>query len=168
MIRIPEVLVICEGVQLGVLKTQVALAIAREKGLDLVEVAPTSRPPVCKILDYGQFKYEEKKKKKDARTKQTKVELKEMMFRPKTDSHDLDFKTKHVRRFLEAGNKCKMVVRFRGRERAHPNVGRDLLLHVADQLKDIAEILQSPSIEGPKMSLTLGPRAGVIRQTTSG
>lgn len=146
------------------MKTQIALAIAREKGLDLVEVAPTSRPPVCKILDYGQFKYEEKKRKKETRSKQTRVETKEMKFRPKTDRHDLDFKTKHVRRFLESGNKCKLVVQFRGRERAHPEVGRTLLLQVAKGLEDVAEISQGPLSEGPRMILMLAPRIGVLKQ----
>lgn len=150
------------------MKTQIALAIAREKGLDLVEVAPTSRPPVCKILDYGQFKYEEKKRKKEAKAKQSKVEIKEMKFRPKTDTHDLEFKTKHVRRFLEEGNKCKLVVQFRGRERAHPEVGRALLNQVCDGLTDIAEVSQGPLMEGSRMILMLAPRVGVLRRESVG
>lgn len=150
------------------MKTQIALAIAREKGLDLVEVAPTSRPPVCKILDYGQFKYEEKKRKKEAKSKQSKVEIKEMKFRPKTDSHDLDFKTKHVRRFLEEGNKCRLVVQFRGRERAHPEVGEGLLKQISEGLIDIAEATQRPIMEGSRMILMLTPRVGVLRRESAG
>jgi translation initiation factor IF-3 len=149
------------------MRTQIALAIAREKGLDLVEVAPTSRPPVCKILDYGQYKYEEKKRKKETKAKQSKVEVKEMKFRPKTDSHDLDFKTKHVRRFLEKGNKCKLVVQFRGRERAHPDVGRALLAQIVEELEDVAEVSQSPTMEGPRMILVLAPRVGVLKREGS-
>jgi translation initiation factor IF-3 len=151
------------------MKTQVALAIAREKGLDLVEVAPTSRPPVCKILDYGQYKYEEKKRKKEAKAKQSKVEIKEMKFRPKTDSHDLDFKTKHVRRFLEEGNKCKLVVQFRGRERAHPEVGEALLVAISESLDDVGEVTsRRPLMEGSRMILMLAPRVGVLRRESTG
>jgi len=146
------------------MRTTVALAIAEKKGLDLVEVSPNSRPPVCKILDYGKFKYDEAKRKKDAKAKTSKVEVKEMKFRPKTDAHDLEFKTKHVRRFLEAGNKCKLVVQMRGRERAHPRIGRELLLSIADQMSDIAEFTQPPSQDSGRVIMTLAPRAGVTRQ----
>jgi translation initiation factor IF-3 len=150
------------------METRAALALAQEKGLDLVEVAANRRPPVCKILDYGKFKYDEKKKARDAKAKQSKIEVKEMKFRPKTDTHDMEFKCRHVRRFLEQGNKCKLVMFFRGRERAHKNLGADLLLSVAEEMKDIADISQRPTSEGNKMFLMLSPRAGVIRRESTG
>ena len=119
-IRVPEIRVIgAEGEMLGVLNTDEARRMARGLDLDLVEVNPKAMPPVCKIMDFGKFKYEEKKRQSDARKRQTQIELKEIKLRPKTDDHDLDFKTKHVRRFLEEGNKVKLTVRFRGREKSH-------------------------------------------------
>ena len=123
-IRISPIRVIDnDGTQLGVMPTKKALAIAERQGLDLVEVAPNSRPPVCKIIDYGKWKYEEKKKKNEAKKKAAKTETKQIKFRPKTDSHDLDFKTKNARKFLEEGYKVQFEVRFRGRENAHPDTG---------------------------------------------
>lgn len=117
-IRITPVLVIRDGEKLGILETRQAIAIAEEAGLDLVEVSPNVRPPVCKILDYGKLKYDEKKKAKEYKAAQSTVLTKEMKFSPKTEGHDKDFKTKHVQRFLEEGNRCLLVVQFRGRERA--------------------------------------------------
>jgi translation initiation factor IF-3 len=149
------------------MKTQDALALAQDKGLDLVEVSPNARPPVCKILDYGKFKYEEKKKAKEKRASQTRIETKEMKFRPKTDSHDMDFKCRHVEKFLNAGNKCRLIVFFKGRERAHPDVGRKVLDSVVERFADIAEITQKPMMDGNKMALTLSPRSGVIRRAAS-
>ena len=116
------------------------------------------RPPVCKILDFGKLKYDEKKKAKEAKANQTTVLTKEIKFRPKTDTHDLEFKTNHVRRFLEDGNRCLLVVTFKGRERVHPNVGRELLLGVAETLGDLAECSGNPALDGNKMTMTLSPK----------
>src|SRR6185369_10383153 len=125
-IRVPEVRVVVEdgGIMLGVMSTQQALREAEERGLDLVEVNPKATPPVCKILDFGKFKYEEKKRAREAKRKQTVVEVKEIKLRPKTDDHDLDVKLRAARRFIESGNKVKFTVRFRGREIAHPDRAR--------------------------------------------
>ena len=127
-IRVPEVRVIdADGAMLGVLQTHEALRMAQEQGLDLVEVNPKAEPPVCKILDFGKYKYEEKKKAAEAKRKQTVVEIKEIKLRPKTDDHDIDFKIKAARRFLEAGHKVKFTVRFRGREITHPEKAQEQL-----------------------------------------
>src|SRR5882757_3964093 len=127
-IRVPEVRVIdADGSMLGVLQTHEAMRLAQEQGLDLVEVNPKAEPPVCKILDFGKYKYEEKKKAGEAKRKQTVVEIKEIKLRPKTDDHDITFKTKAARRFLEAGHKVKFTVRFRGREITHPEKAQEQL-----------------------------------------
>jgi len=157
-IRITPVLVIRDGEKLGILETRQAIAIAKEAGLDLVEVSPNVRPPVCKILDYGKLKYDEKKKAKEYKATQTTVLTKEMKFRPKTEGHDKDFKTKHVQRFLEEGNRCLLVVQFRGRERAHPHVGEALLLEIAEVLSDVAEVTNKPAMEGGKIVMLLSPK----------
>jgi translation initiation factor IF-3 len=157
-----------DGDQLGVMETNKALALAKEKGLDLVEVSGNTRPPICKILDYGKFKYDEKKKAKEKRANSTKIETKEMKFRPKTDSHDMDFKCRHVGKFLTEGNRCKLVVFFKGRERAHPRVGNDLLMRVAERFEDIAEVTQSPSMEGNRMTMMLAPRPKAPAKEASG
>ncbi len=166
-IRIPQIRVIYEGEQLGIMRTQEALELALDKGLDLVEISPNARPPVCKILDYGKFKYDEKKKAKENRAGSTKIETKEMKFRPKTDDHDLDFKCKHIEKFLSSGNKCRLVVFFKGRERVHPKVGRKLLDGVAARFEEIADIAQQPVMEGNRMSMMLIPKSGVIRRVSS-
>lgn len=157
-IRITPVLVIREGEKLGIMETRKAVALARELNLDLVEVSPNARPPVCKILDYGKLKYDEKKKAKEYKASQTTVLTKEMKFRPKTEGHDRDFKTKHVQRFLEDGNRCLLVVQFRGRERSHPHVAEALLLEVAEALSSISEITNKPTMEGGKMVMLLSPK----------
>lgn len=146
------------------METRDALALAEEKGLDLVEVAANRRPPVCKLIDYGKFKYDEKKKAKERKHKQTRIEVKEMKFRPKTDKHDMDFKCAHVRRFLEEGNRCKLVLFFRGREHAHKHIGAEVLYAVADRMKDIADVSSRPSTEGNRMTMVLSPRAGVVKK----
>ena len=146
------------------METRDALALAEEKGLDLVEVAANRRPPVCKLIDYGKFKYDEKKRAKERKHKQTKIEVKEMKFRPKTDKHDMDFKCAHVRRFLEEGNRCKLVLFFRGREHAHKNIGAEVLYAVADRMKDIADVSSRPATEGNRMTMVLSPRAGAIKR----
>ena len=153
-----------DGDQLGIVPTEQALERARDHGLDLVEVAPTSRPPVCRILDYGKYKYELAKKDRLAKKKQHSFQLKEMRYRPKIDQHDFDFKTKHVREFLEAGSKVKAFVMFRGREMAHTEFGRKILDRVAEELKDIAHIETVPKLEGRTMTMILGPNPDVLKK----
>ncbi|HET9751800.1 MAG TPA: translation initiation factor IF-3 [Myxococcales bacterium] len=146
-----------EGEQLGVLPLEVALAKAAEFGLDLVEVSPMAKPPVCKIMDYGKFKYETKKKANEAKKKQTVVKLKEVKFRPKTEEHDYGFKTKAIREFLEEGNKARCTVMFRGREITHREIGQAILTRIAQDLKDIAVVEQSPRLEGRILFMILAP-----------
>ncbi len=147
--------------------TREALRLAEEKGLDLVEISPNSRPPVCKIMDYGRFKYEEAKKKRQAKKKATVLELKEIKFRPKTDQHDLAFKTRHVRRFLEEGNKCRLVIIFRGREITHPQTGVAVLNKVVEKIKDIGIVDSPPVMEGRRMVMVVGPLGGVVRRAAT-
>jgi translation initiation factor IF-3 len=156
--------VIYEDEQLGILSRDEALRVAQEKGLDLVEIAARSNPPVCRIMDYGRFKYEQSKKQKAAKKHASTIEVKEVKFRPKTDQHDLDFKVKHVRRFLEEGNKCRLVVIFRGREVTHPETGVAVLDKVIARTSDIAQIDMKPTLEGKRMTMVLGPKAGVVRR----
>ncbi|MDO8672664.1 MAG: translation initiation factor IF-3 [Dehalococcoidia bacterium] len=159
-IRAREVRVIGEaGEQLGVMPVPQALQMARERNADLVEVAPTSVPPVCRILDFGKFKYEQTKKEREARKNQKIVLLKEVRMRPNIDEHDVEFKTKAVRKFLEEGDKVKITVLFRGRYLAHPHLGRDLLDKVAVELKSTAIIEKPTSMEGRNMTLILAPAA---------
>lgn len=146
---------------LGVLPTHEALRLAREADLDLVEVNPKGVPPVCKIMDFGKFKYEEKKKESDARKRQVQVELKEVKLRPKTDDHDLEVKVKHIRRFLGDGNKVKVTCRFRGREITHPETAEVQLLHIIDATKDIALVEQTPRMEAKTMTILLSPKAEI-------
>ena len=158
-IRVPEVRVIGpDGAQLGIMDTADAKRLAREKDLDLVEVNPKAMPPVCKVMDYGKFKYEDAKKKRQARKAQVHVELKEVKLRPKTDDHDLEFKVKHARRFLEAGNKVKITCRFRGREITHPETARRQLTFVTEQCQDLGQIEQPPRMEGRTMTCIIAPR----------
>jgi len=160
-IRVPQVRVIgADGGQLGVLDTSEALRIAEEGGLDLVEVSPKAMPPVCKIMDYGKFKYEDSKKRKDAKKHQSTVTYKEIKFRPKTDKHDLDFKVDHIRRFIQEGNKARLVVIFRGREIVHPETGQAMLKKVVDLTQDIAMVEQPPMMEGRRMLMIIAPRVG--------
>ena len=162
----PEVRVVLDdGTQMGIMSRDDALRLAEEKGLDLVEIAARSSPPVCRVMDYGRFKYEQSKKQKQARKHAASMELKEIKFRPKTDSHDMDFKTKHVRRFLEEGNKCRLVIVFRGREVVHPETGLAVLNKVVEATSDIAAVEVRPSLEGKRMIMILGPRAGVVRRS---
>jgi len=153
---------------LGVLDTPEALRVARESGLDLVEVNPKSFPPVCKIMDFGKFKYDEKKRANEAKKRQSQVELKEIKLRPKTDEHDLNFKIKHVRRFLEEGNKVKITCRFRGREITHPETAMAQLEHIRDNSNDLSQVEVSPKMEGRTMTLILAPLVKVVpRKKTS-
>jgi translation initiation factor IF-3 len=163
-IRAQEVRVIYEGEQLGVMPTSQALRVAGDKGFDLVEISPGALPPVCRIMDYGKFKYEEAKKKQQQRKGTTTSETKEIKFRPKTEGHDMDFKVKHVRRFLEEGNKVRLVVVFRGREMAHPRTGRAVLDRVVDRCKDISSVEVTPNLEGKRMIILIAPKPGVVQK----
>ncbi len=158
-IRVPEVRVIgADGSMLGIMATADAKRLAREKELDLVEVNPKASPPVCKVMDFGKFKYEESRKKRQARKAQVHVELKEVKLRPKTDDHDLEFKIKHARRFIEEGNKVKITCRFRGREITHPETARRQLDYVMEQCSDIGQMEQPARMEGRTMTCIIAPR----------
>ena len=137
--------------QVGVMPTTEALELARSKDLNLVEVAPNAVPPVCRILDYGKFKYEEEKKERAARKHQHTSELKELRLRPRTDEHDLQVRARAARKFLEEGHKVRLVVRFRGRESSHPEVARAQINHIAERLSDIAVVERAPEMEGRGM-----------------
>ena len=163
-IRAQEVRVIYEGEQLGVMPTYQALRLAEEKGFDLVEISPGAAPPVCRIMDYGKFKYEEAKKKQQQRKHATAFETKEIKFRPKTDEHDMDFKVKHIRRFLEEGNKVRLAVVFRGREMAHPRTGKAVLDRVVDRCQDISTVEATPNLEGRRMIMLIAPKPGVVQK----
>ena len=147
-----------DGTQLGVIPTDEARAKAAELGLDLVEVSPHVRPPVCKIMDFGKHKYAEKKRKNEAKKKQSKVELKQIKFRPKTDKHDLEFKARNARKFLEAGNKVQFSVLFRGRENAHPETGRAVLDKVMGELVDVAKLERAARYDNRVMTMTVAPK----------
>lgn len=165
-IRVPRVLVIDEeGNKLGEFMTEDALRLAEDRGLDLVEVAPTARPPVCKITDFGKMKYEKKKKEQEARRHQVTVVLKEIKLRPKTDEHDLQVKLRAARSFLEEGNKVKFTVRFRGRELAHRDIGAQQCNAIADVLKDICAVEMPPRMDGRQMFMVVAPtRKPVVRK----
>ena len=153
-----------DGAMLGVMLTHEAMKLAQESGLDLVEVNPKTDPPVCKILDYGKFTYEEKKKAGEAKRKQTVVEIKEIKLRPKTDDHDIAFKAKAARRFLEAGHKVKFTVRFRGREITHPEKAQEQLTLMTGQTEDLANIETRPMMEGRTMTVLLAPKPQVLQK----
>jgi translation initiation factor IF-3 len=164
-IRVPEVRVVDdEGAMLGVLPTHEALRKAQERGLDLVEVNPKADPPVCKILDFGKYKYDEKKKAKETKRKQTTVEIKEIKLRPKTDDHDLAFKARAARRFLEAGHKVKFTVRFRGREITHPEKAQEQLDWIVKQAEDLANIEVRPAMEQRTMTLLMAPKPAIMQK----
>ncbi len=159
MIRAREVRVIgAEGDQLGILSSSEAMALARESGLDLVEVSATSDPPVCRIMDYGKFKYEQQKKKADAKKRQSVIQIKEIKVRPKTDDHDYETKLRHIRRFLEGGDRCKVTVFFRGREIVHKDRGVAILERMVRDLADIAKLEQEPRAEGRTLQMLLVPK----------
>ncbi|NGP76593.1 translation initiation factor IF-3 [Balneolaceae bacterium YR4-1] len=134
-----------------------AIQIAESYDLDLVEVAPDAKPPVCKVIDFGKFMYEKKKKEKEAKKKQHTVQVKELRFRPNTDDHDLEFKTRHAREFLEGGDKVKATVQFRGRDMLYTERGKELLLDLAEELEDVSEIESKPNMEGRRMIMMLSP-----------
>ncbi|MBN9685574.1 MULTISPECIES: translation initiation factor IF-3 [unclassified Corallococcus] len=150
--------------QLGVMSLEAALARAQADGLDLVEISPMAKPPVCKIMDYGKFKYEEKKKASDAKKKQVVVHLKEVKLRPKTEEHDYEFKVRNTRRFLEEGNKAKITIQFRGREITHKELGSAILDDVVKDLKEIAVVEQNPRMEGRQMFMILAPNPKVAQR----
>jgi translation initiation factor IF-3 len=143
---------------------EAALDRARTEGLDLVEISPMASPPVCKIMDYGKFKYEEKKKAAETRRTQVKVELKEVKLRPKTEEHDYEFKVRNTRRFIEEGNKAKVVIQFRGREITHKELGTAILDDVAKDLKEVAVVEQAPRMEGRLMFMILAPTPKVAQK----
>lgn len=147
-----------EGNKLGEFMTEDAIALAMERGVDLIEVAPNSRPPVCRLGDYGRIKYEKQKKDAQARKRQAVVSIKEVKLRPKTDDHDYDVKLKHTRRFIEDGDKVKITVRFKGRELAHRNIGEERCREVAADCEDIAIIETPPNMEGKQMFMILAPK----------
>ncbi|WP_409569116.1 translation initiation factor IF-3 [Kouleothrix sp.] len=153
-----------QGAQLGIVSLREALALAEQRGLDLMEVAPNAVPPVCRIVDYGKFRYEQTKKDREARKNQKQAELKEVRLKPKTDDHDLDVKAKQARKFLLAGDKVKFTVRFRGREIFHPDIGREMLEQMAEDLRDVATVEQKPLMEGRALSLLLAPNAKAKQQ----
>lgn len=146
-----------DGEQLGVMATRDALDRAREKGLDLVEVAPNADPPVCKIMDYGKFKYQQQKKLQEAKKKQTVIKIKEVKFRPKTDEHDYQTKLKKIVNFLEGGDRCKVTIFFRGREIVHKDRGLAVLERVVVDTQDLAKVESKPMSEGRTMTMMLAP-----------
>ncbi|UZP68985.1 translation initiation factor IF-3 [Desulfovibrio mangrovi] len=157
-IRAREVRVIDDqGEQLGIMSRNAAIDLAKERGYDLVEVAANAEPPVCKIMDYGKFKFEQSKKKQEAKRNATVVQIKEIKVRPKTDEHDYQTKLKHIRRFLEDGDRCKVTVFFRGREIVHKDRGQIILERVVEDTRDIAKVEQPPSAEGRTLQMLLVP-----------
>lgn len=158
-IRISPLRVIApDGAQLGIMELEAALTMAAEQELDLVEVAPLARPPVVRIMDYGKFKFEQAKQARIAKKKQHVIQLKEVKYRPGIDDHDFDTKTRHARRFLEEGNKVKVTLMFRGRQIAHPELGRAVVDRVSQQLADIAKIESDAKMEGKSMTMILTPK----------
>ena len=157
-IRVPRVLVVDErGNKLGEFLTPDAVNLARERGLDLVEVAPTAKPPVCRVADWGRMKYERKKRSAEARKKQVQIKIKELKVRPKTDDHDIDVKTKLARKFLVGGDKVRITVWFRGREHAHHEIGAQQCMRIFEGCKDVAVVEVPPAMEGRRMTMLMGP-----------
>lgn len=147
-----------EGNQLGIMPIREALKLAEERQLDLVEIAPQAKPPVCRIMDFGKYKYEQSKKEKEARKKQKVVELKEVKLRPNIEDHDFFVKAKNASRFLKEGDKVKATIMFRGREIVHTQLGRQLLVRLAEELKDIGNVERQPKLEGKNMIMIITPK----------
>ena len=147
-----------DGEMIGIVKTSQALAMAEEADVDLVEVAPNARPPVCRLMDYGKFRYQEQKKSKEAKAKQKVIQIKEVKFRPQTDKNDYDTKIRALTRFITDGNKAKVTLRYRGREMAHQEFGTDLLNRVKEDLAEIAQVESFPKLEGRQMIMVLAPK----------
>jgi translation initiation factor IF-3 len=165
MIRAREVRVIDDaGAQLGVMVVAEALRVAQGRGLDLIEVAPQAEPPVCRIMDYGKFRFEQRKKERESQKKSRQIELKTIRVRPNTDDHDIDFKARHARKFLEKGHKVKFNVIFRGPEMRHTDIGRRQLQLFTEKCADISEVDQSPRMEARNMTLILTPKAEVLER----
>ena len=159
-IRAEEIRLIgADGENVGLISPERALAMAEEVGLDLVEISPNAAPPVCKIMDFGKYKYEQQKREAEARKKQKIIEVKEVKFRPGTDTHDYDVKMRNVMKFLEGGDKVKITLRFRGREMAHQHLGRDLLERIAADVEGVGKIENMPKMEGRQMIMVIGPAA---------
>jgi translation initiation factor IF-3 len=159
MIDAPEIRVVgADGEMVGVLSVAEGIELAEEVGLDLVEIAPNSDPPVCKVLDYGKYKYEEQKRRNEARKKQKTIEVKEIKMRPGIDTHDYEVKMKAARKFLGNGDKVKVTIRFRGREMAHQQLGMDVLNRVKDGLAEIAKLEQFPKMEGRMMTMVMSAK----------
>nr|WP_207186984.1 translation initiation factor IF-3 [Rhodovulum imhoffii] len=157
-IRAPEIRLIgADGENIGLVSPTHAMELASQAGLDLVEISPNATPPVCKIMDFGKFKYEQQKRESEARKKQKVIEVKEVKFRPNTDTHDYDVKMRNVVKFLEKGDKVKVTLRFRGREMAHQGLGRELLERVAEDVKEIGKVENMPKMEGRQMIMMIGP-----------
>jgi len=162
-IRIPEVRLIgIEGEQLGVVKVADALDMAEEHDVDLVEIAPQAEPPVCRLMDYGKFRYQEQKRQQEARSKQKIIQIKEVKFRPGTDDGDFNVKLRNVRRFIEDGDKVKVSLRFRGREMAHQELGMRVLERVRDEVEEICQVESMPKLEGRQMIMVLAPKKKAV------
>jgi translation initiation factor IF-3 len=159
MIRVPEVRLVGDNVEVGVYPTQKALQIAQELGLDLVEISPQAVPPVCKAIDYNKFLYEKKKKEKEMKANAKQSEVKEIRFTPGTDDHDFDFKAKHAEKFLKEGNKVKCYVQFRGRAIMFQDRGEVLLLKFAERLAEVGALESMPKMEGKRMIAIFAPKA---------
>jgi len=158
-IRAPEVRVISsEGGQLGIMPLKDALTVAAGEGLDLVEVAPESKPPVCRIMDYGKYKYKQSKKLHEARKSQTTFQIKEVKIRPNTEDHDIEYKVGHIKRLLGSGNKAKVLIVFKGREIAYREMGVNILNKIAEEVKDIGVVEQQPKLEGRNMAIVIAPK----------
>jgi translation initiation factor IF-3 len=153
-----------EGEQLGIYRTSDALALAEENDVDLVEIAPTADPPVCRLMDYGKFKYQEQKRQQEARSRQKVIQVKEVKFRPGTDEGDYQVKLRNLRRFIEDGDKAKVTLRFRGREMAHQDLGMRVLERVRDDLGDLVQVEAMPKLEGRQMVMVLAPRRKAAKQ----
>ena len=153
-----------EGTMLGIMDCSEALKIASDKGLDLIEIAPNANPPTCKIMDYGKYKYEQKKKAQESKKKQTIISIKEIQIRPRTDAHDLTIKLNHARRFLENGDKTKITMRFRGREMAHQDIGRQQIKKVIKALEDVSVVEFLPKMEGRQMFVMLNPTPDILKK----
>ena len=157
-INSPEVQVIgSTGENLGIINTNKAISMAKEEGLDLIEIAPNAKPPVCKIIDIGKYKYDAQKKANKAKKKQKKIELKEIKLRPVTETHDYNFKLKNAQKFLLKGDKVKFTIRFKGRELQHSNLGHDLMNKIKEDLKETAKIELNPKFDGKQMIMVVQP-----------
>jgi translation initiation factor IF-3 len=164
-IRAPQIRVISDdGKMLGIFQVPDAIRLAEEKGLDLIEVVPNASPPTCKIMDYGKYKYELKKKAAESRKKQVEIDIKELQLRPRTEQHDLDVKIRHARRFLEEGDKVKFILRYKGREMAYQDMGEKVLRNVVEALQDMALVETPPKMEGKQLYTLLAPDPVKIKE----